>query len=346
MVSTILLVNHAQAVCYLNTYEQDFHGGLFHFQDGEPATVVPTMGTVLIYSANKENVHCVNEVTDGERITLALWFTRNSTHDEDKKLLDQLVNVMARIPVERGKLSVSLQEELRVQNAGISSQPSQGQEGSEVNLEDQPSPGNQNENLVTTNTVTKTPLHSCFVPLPASTNMYWVSESKVELKLGQDVGDGGASGNTSLEDDQGYYICVERLASLGFQCIEQLDVSDSTPDKPVKLRYQQQDIAYEFSNILHALQVVQFHEWRGSFPAYLQNMQDIKCDELNIVKRQRTSEYTNTCAPHHGRSPNLSSHKGTLETMITSWENHMSILWLELSQMLPAWRSIGALFSR
>lgn len=32
---------------------------------------------------------------------------------------------MARIPVERGKLSVSLQEELRVQNAGISSQPSQ-----------------------------------------------------------------------------------------------------------------------------------------------------------------------------------------------------------------------------
>lgn len=99
----------------------------------------------------------------------------------------------------------------------------QGQEGSEVNLEDQPSPGNQNENLVTTNTVTKTPLHSCFVPLPASTNMYWVSESKVELKLGQDVGDGGASGNTSLEDDQGYYICVERLASLGFQCIEQLD---------------------------------------------------------------------------------------------------------------------------
>lgn len=56
---------------------------------------------------------------------MALWFTRNSTHDEDKKLLDQLVNVMARIPVERGKLSVSLQEELRVQNAGISSQPSQ-----------------------------------------------------------------------------------------------------------------------------------------------------------------------------------------------------------------------------
>ena len=32
------------------------------------------------------------QVVDGERITMALWFTRDSVHDEDKKLIDQLMN--------------------------------------------------------------------------------------------------------------------------------------------------------------------------------------------------------------------------------------------------------------
>lgn len=33
-----------KAVCYLNTYGKDFEGGLFHFQDGEPKTIVPSAG--------------------------------------------------------------------------------------------------------------------------------------------------------------------------------------------------------------------------------------------------------------------------------------------------------------
>lgn len=33
-----------KAVCYLNSYGKDFKGGLFHFQDGEPATLVPMAG--------------------------------------------------------------------------------------------------------------------------------------------------------------------------------------------------------------------------------------------------------------------------------------------------------------
>ncbi|KAK0575292.1 hypothetical protein LWI29_036781 [Acer saccharum] len=32
------------AVCYLNSYEKDFKGGLFNFQDGEPKTIAPLAG--------------------------------------------------------------------------------------------------------------------------------------------------------------------------------------------------------------------------------------------------------------------------------------------------------------
>lgn len=33
-----------KAVCYLNSYNKDFKGGLFRFQSGEPATVAPSVG--------------------------------------------------------------------------------------------------------------------------------------------------------------------------------------------------------------------------------------------------------------------------------------------------------------
>ncbi|KAL5553328.1 hypothetical protein UlMin_040729 [Ulmus minor] len=78
------------AVCYLNSYGDDFNGGLFHFQDGEPPTVVPLCGDVVIYTADDHNVHSVDEIIDGERLTLALWFSRDSSHDEDAKLISIL----------------------------------------------------------------------------------------------------------------------------------------------------------------------------------------------------------------------------------------------------------------
>ncbi|ONI31893.1 hypothetical protein PRUPE_1G337400 [Prunus persica] len=78
------------AVCYLNSYGNDFRGGLFHFQDGDPATIVPSGGDVVIYTADSRNIHSVDEITDGERLTLALWFSRDATYDEDAKLITLL----------------------------------------------------------------------------------------------------------------------------------------------------------------------------------------------------------------------------------------------------------------
>lgn len=78
------------AVCYLNSYGKDFKGGLFHFQDGEPTTIEPLAGDVVIYTADSCNIHSVDEITDGERLTLTLWFSRDASHDEDAKLVSLL----------------------------------------------------------------------------------------------------------------------------------------------------------------------------------------------------------------------------------------------------------------
>ncbi|KAL9226020.1 hypothetical protein vseg_001876 [Gypsophila vaccaria] len=75
------------AVCYLNSYEENFSGGVFHFQDGEPANYEPMAGDLILYSADSRNIHCVDEITAGERLTLTLWFSRNSSYDEDVKLI-------------------------------------------------------------------------------------------------------------------------------------------------------------------------------------------------------------------------------------------------------------------
>ncbi|XAR64003.1 Procollagen-proline 3-dioxygenase [Bertholletia excelsa] len=78
------------AVCYLNSYGKDFNGGLFHFKDGEPATIVPMAGDVVMYTADSRNVHSVDEIMEGERLTLTLWFSRDRSHDEDAKLISLL----------------------------------------------------------------------------------------------------------------------------------------------------------------------------------------------------------------------------------------------------------------
>ncbi|KAK1313111.1 hypothetical protein QJS10_CPA06g02320 [Acorus calamus] len=50
-------------------------------------------GDALIYTADDRNVHSVDEVMDGERLTLTLWFTRDSSYDEDAKLVALLSQI-------------------------------------------------------------------------------------------------------------------------------------------------------------------------------------------------------------------------------------------------------------
>ncbi|XP_074309528.1 uncharacterized protein LOC141644017 [Silene latifolia] len=83
------------AVCYLNSYGENFSGGIFHFQDGEPANYVPMAGDLVMYSADDRNIHCVDEITDGERLTLTIWFSRNSSYDEDEKLISRVAQTLS-----------------------------------------------------------------------------------------------------------------------------------------------------------------------------------------------------------------------------------------------------------
>lgn len=74
----------------MNSHGKDFEGGMFHFQDGDPTTILPMAGDVLIYTADSRNIHSVDEIINGERLTLTLWFTRERSHDEDVKLISLL----------------------------------------------------------------------------------------------------------------------------------------------------------------------------------------------------------------------------------------------------------------
>ncbi|KAL9249763.1 hypothetical protein AKJ16_DCAP17301 [Drosera capensis] len=90
------------AVCYLNNYGKDFQGGAFHFQEGEPASILPMTGVVDYFISTMDMVYAHQvwgsrwvgmgsaSITGGERLTLTLWFSRNCSHDEDAKLISLL----------------------------------------------------------------------------------------------------------------------------------------------------------------------------------------------------------------------------------------------------------------
>lgn len=184
---------HFAAVCYLNNYGNDFKGGLFHFQDGDLATIVPSGGDVVIYTADSRNTHSVDEIADGERLTMALWFSRDAAHDEDAKL----ISLLSQIPLRDN--------------------------GPEL-----------------------------WLPLPASSNMYWFSPDQA-----------------SSHDQLGFDICWARLHVLGYDPVYSQDKISclNTSEllmEPLRLAMGDELFDYEFRNILHTLQVVQFYCWKAS----------------------------------------------------------------------------------
>ncbi|XLR26095.1 hypothetical protein S83_053995, partial [Arachis hypogaea] len=69
-------------VCYLNNYGKDFDGGLFRFQDGQPMSIMPMAGDVLMYTADQRNIHSVDEKKEKEKIKLPTEdFISSSTQD-------------------------------------------------------------------------------------------------------------------------------------------------------------------------------------------------------------------------------------------------------------------------
>eukprot|EP00854_Cymbomonas_tetramitiformis_P005072 gene5072-6174_t len=67
---------HYTAVLYLNS--AGFTGGdlLFQLPGGNVQRMTPQAGRAVMYEAGACSVHAVDQVTSGERHTLAMWFTK------------------------------------------------------------------------------------------------------------------------------------------------------------------------------------------------------------------------------------------------------------------------------
>ncbi|CAL1408480.1 unnamed protein product [Linum trigynum] len=88
------------------------------------------------------------------------------------------------------------------------------------------------------------------LPRPASSNMYWFCPGQVQ------------------NEESGFNVCCARIYSAGFDIYsteEELSCSDFSEllERPLKLARSKVLFEQEFTNILHALQVVQFLWWKA-----------------------------------------------------------------------------------
>lgn len=277
------------AVCYLNNYGDDFNGGIFHFQDGEQRTIIPSRGDVLIYTADSRNVHSVDEIRDGERLTLALWFSRDSSHDEDAKLLSLL-----------------------------SEHSSHG-----IN-----------------------PKHNSWLPLPASSNMYWFFLAHAS------------------DDQLGFDICWARLYILGFDVLYSRDngcysdISDLLIE-PLHLARGNELFEMEFVNMLHALQVVQYYYWKAS---ELETSTKVESESSRVIllsesQQQRISSLKSLFSKDDHLAETVFSRGACSESMrqdfdwkrfvaaVSMWEDYARVSYEGIVKSLPYWRRQQSIFN-
>ncbi|XP_076953611.1 uncharacterized protein LOC143627736 [Bidens hawaiensis] len=277
------------AVCYLNSYGVEFGGGLFHFQDGEPATFVPMAGDALIYTADSRNIHSVDEITHGERLTLTLWFTRDKSHDEDCKLISFLTKIPFNI-----------------------------------------------------NTSSKD-----YLPMPASQNMYWFPPEQ------------------STTYQSGFDIRCARLHVLGYQpystnasvIVDEHSSRDFLDIilEPLRLVRGNDLFDYEFANILHLLQVVQFYHWKTPglklselktepakiMPVSTSQQENIRLLKLQLLKDQHLMQ---TIFPSGNYGERVEHDWVSFSCAVDLWESYTSNLWRNLVLRLPSWIANESVF--
>lgn len=89
------------AILYLN---DDFDGGEFIFaksKDAIEATVKPTCGRMVGFSAGKENLHGVQAVVKGRRCALAMWYTLDARHlEKERTIAEQAIAQLVKNKIE------------------------------------------------------------------------------------------------------------------------------------------------------------------------------------------------------------------------------------------------------
>ncbi|KAI3954457.1 hypothetical protein MKW92_012470 [Papaver armeniacum] len=278
-------------------YLLDFEGGVFHFQEGEPTSVVPVAGDLVIYTADSCNIHSVDEITEGERLTLTLWFTVIVPTNEDVKLISLLSQTL---------LSASL---------------------------DRPFP---------------------YLPLPASSNMYWFPQDQA-----------------SHDHQEGFDIRWARIHVLRYTLnVSDRKINNATSDssfhlsellmEPLRLGRENELFKNEFVNGLHALQVVQFYCWKATelpavnlisekfrkFTEISCSLEDFKNDSLKVIFLGDQLHVQSVFGSQSSDEKIQSSFNWThFSSAIAAWEDYSHQLHRELITSLPHWRTNQSIFA-
>lgn len=357
---------HFTAVCYLNSHEYDFQGGLFHFKEGVPTTVVPSAGDILFYRA--EDVHCVDEISDGERLTLALWFTLDSSYDEDVKLLES---------ISRSLLNISMMGLYEDSISGSPPLPNNIEACNDIKTDI--------ENGVNgTAGSSSSPDKKLWMPLCASSSMYLLTPNE-EIEQEMTEFSSQYEGHMLNIDirvarlkDVGFKFCICTTNKNQFTALGELDglsrenlgsVLDAL-DQPVKLKFKGHEYPDVFANSIHALQVVYFSEWKRLASAcrqicsieregflYDNDSKSMKsCSEVRMAENldindKRGESIQNLCAPTKAINEKETVLSGAMITregfpgilLVDEWEQYMTENWDHILRFYPIWKSIRCL---
>lgn len=317
---------HFTAVCYLNNQACDFQGGLFHFQEGIQTTIVPTIGDVLIYRA--EDVHCVDEVTDGERCTLALWFTLDSSCDEDIKILSSITMSHSKLPM-----------------SGLDDH-NMGNYSPANDVLWMPLPASSSMYLVKFGNENQ---HDHDLPDKCERieppNFHFDIRLARVTTLGFEFCIAVEGPSVALEEFEG-----QPSANLA-------NIEDAL-DKPIKLKSNGQQISYTFANSIHALQVLYFCKWKecdkhGSEMG-AEQLEKSKCGgsgtEPGVTVAGTCAQAELFCNKmcaiididnlHAGNTLGATiARDGCEETLhIKEWKQYMITYWNDLQRCYPVWK--------
>eukprot|EP01018_Ginkgo_biloba_P005108 Gb_04248 [translate_table: standard] len=233
------------------------------------------MGDAILYTADDRNVHCVDEITDGERCTLTMWFTRDSSHNEDVKLINQLSD---RLYLFYNNTDVGDYHSCSLVHRGkeIVSLDSNSKTGEDKFISEDV--GNLNFSGYLPFSSDSIPLD--WLPLPASSNMYWVNpETPIEEEAYDHFFDPEESAS---QNDSGFDIRWARISRLGFELcfdksqnkLNEFETSMQTTnyygtlnatdvlDGPLRLKWKGVELPVLFVNSLQVVQVVEFFQWK------------------------------------------------------------------------------------
>ncbi|XP_072971678.1 uncharacterized protein [Typha angustifolia] len=224
-------------------------------------------------------------VMDGERLTLTLWFTRNSAHDEDAKLMALLSQAAENYKFDK---------------------------------------------------------RECYLPSPASDNMYWFSH-----------------------DQSGFDIRCARVHLLGYSFCSTSDVKCTTSassndslellNEPLRLGRGDEIFVKEFVNSLHALQVLQFYYWKAPEleKSRRETAGDMESSRSSILRKSSDMELKLPCNHElaetilgaiYYKEPETIFDWDGLSAAVAGWENYSTKLRRDLSSFMPYWLSNETIF--